>query len=275
LAISFANVSAIEDLEQPLRKLEKKRGKRLIIDPIDHGFNVASHQPTRRTIGILDDLQRKHRGVVNRFHLPVDFGFKTQSQAAEFADWLARHVVMKRRARGEMKDFAEADSGIYWIAYHGDDRPPVNLALYHDRPSKLDGQPCAHPELRLEGAAVCGRNGIRFASDVFNIDPATLYATHLWLSDIGDRYCLDMIRATVANDIARHREHPPAARSARIMERMDRNRARIRFAAASCLRRARLDRAENARWEFDQRTARTSMKPFELDLPHEIELFAD
>jgi hypothetical protein len=111
------------------------------------GWTITVHQPSRFALYLLDDHQREHKGKVVRLDLAVDL---YPDQVFACWEWLLYRLILKYRQGGPM--FIECENTLGWVDHRGRKAPTRNIELYLDKPSKLNGLPCVHPEIKLTRA---------------------------------------------------------------------------------------------------------------------------
>ncbi len=91
------------------------------------------------------------------------------------------NVILNWRRPQRMHD----DRGtLYWTAQHiGETPPDRNLAEYHDLPSKLDGRPVVHLELRFQTSDAVKAENLHLPSDLEKLNPRALFDKHLSVID--------------------------------------------------------------------------------------------
>jgi hypothetical protein len=132
------------------------------------GWKLTVQAPSEAALLMLDDYQRRYKGKIINLHIAIDL-FADDLSACE--NWLHDHVVLKYRKPGTM---ARGKNTINWV-YHVGCRPPTrNIALYSDRPSKLNNRPCNHLEIKLWRCRTIERLGLDRVRDVMRLDPTVL-----------------------------------------------------------------------------------------------------
>ena len=132
------------------------------------GWKIVVHQPSRLALSLLDRWQQAYEGKVIRFDLASDL-FADQLLACR--GYLLDHVILKYWKAGPMFEFKETT---YWVDHRGCRAPTRNIGLYCDQPSKLNGRPCVHLEVKLTRGRTIRRLGISSAKDVLTVNPAEL-----------------------------------------------------------------------------------------------------
>jgi hypothetical protein len=135
----------------------------------DHwGWKIVVHQPSRLAVSLLDRWQQAYEGKVIRLDLAIDL---YPDAVLACRDWLHHGVTLKHRKSGPMFEFKKTT---YWVDYRGCRAPTRNIGLYCDRPSKLNGRPCVHLEVKLTRGRTIRRLGIHRVKDVLTVNPAEL-----------------------------------------------------------------------------------------------------
>jgi hypothetical protein len=132
------------------------------------GWSIVIHQPSEDAVLVLDDYAQRYNGKIVRLDLADDL-FPDSLNACK--DWLKHHLVLKYRRSRNMLERAHTT---YWVDHRRRSAPARNVALYCDQPSKVNGRPCVHLELKLRKARTIKRLGINRVSDILHINPAEL-----------------------------------------------------------------------------------------------------
>jgi hypothetical protein len=132
------------------------------------GWRIVIHQPSEEAVLILDQYARRYNGKIVRLDLANDL---YPDSLITWTDWLKHHLVLKY---ARSRDMLECERTSYWVDHRGRSAPARNVGLYRDRPSKVNGRPCVHLELKLRKARTIKRLGINRVSDILNINPAEL-----------------------------------------------------------------------------------------------------
>lgn len=149
-----------------LGKLRKLARKRMTVrdatrpekaDPTTrhaYGKIIALTQPSveglRLIVALCGDRYR-----VRRVDVACDFHLATARQARNCGRYLQRHGWQKWR--GNIKKCHQSENVTYWSTMAN---VPRNIALYFDKPSRKNGEPCAHWEMRFITADACRRAGL-------------------------------------------------------------------------------------------------------------------
>jgi hypothetical protein len=132
------------------------------------GWKLTVQAASESALFMLDDYQQRYKGKIINLHIAIDL-FADDSSAYE--NWLYDHVVLKYRKPGPM---AKSKNTISWV-YHVGCRPPTrNIALYSDRPSKLNNRLCNHLEIKLWRCRTIERLSLYRVKDVMRLDPTVL-----------------------------------------------------------------------------------------------------
>src|SRR5262249_3580526 len=173
-------------LQQQLQPCRDKRGQLW-------GWRLILSAPRRSTILKLDALVRRQHGKVSRFDVALDWLVTDPDQ---WQNRFVRHLVLRWRRKGPMHDIGATT---YWC------RPGArrNLIIYADKPSKLDGRPCCHLELRIQTVKNARAEGVTHLSDLLTLDPQRLFAKHVKWSHSGVEEKLEQIRQQAAQHARR------------------------------------------------------------------------
>jgi hypothetical protein len=221
------------------------------------GHRLIVHHPTQPVIQIFDRLHDLPHcwACLRRFDIAVDFTTRSQADAEWLKDWLSRHIVMRWRRRGPMREFS---NGIYWVnqrhrRQRGKKGSNRDVLVYADR-YKITHGPCAHLELRFRTARACRAQGIGRAIDLINLDPSKLLDKHLSLAFISEPFVQRSMRDAVNEDRDRNKDRELSAFN-------DQYRASISRRVKSLLHRAGYDRAT---WIRDQYPHLKAAKSYSL-----------
>ncbi len=119
-----------------------------------YGKIIALAQPLPTELRIVLDLC-KTRYRTCRVDVAFDFHTLTGLEAGNGGKYLERHGWQKWR--GKTRRCNDTENVVYWSA-NGD--TARNIALYFDKPSRWNGQPCTHWEIRFTTADACRRAGL-------------------------------------------------------------------------------------------------------------------
>ncbi len=141
-----------------LTNLRGQCGPRLLgprpIDIPGYRWFLEVNQPRPRELACLQSIGSDAFSVC-RVDVAIDFICADRSSAAYMQEFLAHHVVQKWHGSRIATSYKGTTD--YWSHKR---KVPRNIALYADRPSKINGAPCAHFELRFITAASCRRAGL-------------------------------------------------------------------------------------------------------------------
>lgn len=149
-----------------LSKLRKRAGKRMTVrdatrpdraNPATthaYGKTIAIAQPTREELALIVRLCGNSY-LVHRVDVACDFHHATAGEAANCGRYLERHGWQKWRAKTRKRNATSNVS--YWAV---DASVTRNIALYYDRPSRKNEEPCTHWEMRFVTADACRRAGL-------------------------------------------------------------------------------------------------------------------
>lgn len=140
------------------------------------GSRLPLHQPTPELLHALD----QYGGCVSRSDIAFDI-FPLRLSLEEMAAFIRQNVILRWRRAQPMFD---CKSTLYWAEQHEQSqRPDRNLAEYHDLPSKLNGQPAIHLELRFQTAEAVKAENIHLPSDLEKLNPRALFDKHIRIID--------------------------------------------------------------------------------------------
>ena len=121
---------------------------------------VDIHASTEtETFRALDELQQEHGMVINRIDIAFDFIPTNPNDVPALRKLIEQGTYLLHRTKG-------------WMEKEGSER---NLVSYSDLPSKIDGKPCVHLELRNSTARAVKRMGINRVRDIPTINPRKLF----------------------------------------------------------------------------------------------------
>jgi len=147
--------------------------RRLSIDR-GRGYTVRAQRVTAPIICDLAALQfagGKQRATISRLDVAYDWPAETQESRYRLRRFLFRHLLLRHRRAGDMQWWHDSEATA-WKTYKEGQRPPAkNLILYDDKPSKVDGRPCVHLDLRMYGPAL-RRAGIDRIGGLLTLNPA-------------------------------------------------------------------------------------------------------
>jgi hypothetical protein len=165
-----------------LAEARKILGRKIWPEPIispdgrQRGVRYIIHQPTPELLRALD----KYGGIVSRVDIAFDI-FPLHLSLEEMAALIRSNTLLRWRALGRMHDYKTT---LYWVEeYKGGARPDRNLAEYHDEPSKLNGRPVVHLELRLQTSDATKAENLYLPSDLEKLNPRELFDKHLSVID--------------------------------------------------------------------------------------------
>jgi hypothetical protein len=174
------------------------------------GYRLVVHQPTLRSLQILDEMQVEQEGVLCRYDLALDL---IEDDPEAMKDWLATHVCLKHRPSNPMHDEIGTT---YWISrvyqsqkasrverkHKRRSRPRRDIALYPQDCSRVTGEiGVVHLELRFLCADAVKRTKVTRVRGLLKINPRELYAKHIRLYEFDeDAFVQKMQRAAVRAD---------------------------------------------------------------------------
>jgi hypothetical protein len=196
------------------------------------GCRVIRNQPSKAVLQQLDQLARKHRGVLHRVDVALDI-----EPRPELRDRIVSTARLKWSRKGQMHEIGRT---VYWSNRK---RSRRNLVLYDDKHNRLSGETeCIHFELRLMGADSIRRQGIHRARDLLMLNPKTLFEKHIKWSDAGDGYVKKIMR----RENNRYRQKYKGKQVSKVMDGFL---AYVPRHVKHVLNRLGLDRSQNVRSE--------------------------
>lgn len=157
--------------QQIVKTIAREKGKGLL-----RGVRYIIHQPTPELLRALD----KYGGIVSRVDIAFDI-FPLHLSLDDIAALIRSNTLLRWRALGRMND---CKTTLYWVEeYRGCVKPDRNLAEYHDKPSKLDGRPAVHLELRLQTSDAVKAENLYLPSDLEKLNPRELFDKHISVMD--------------------------------------------------------------------------------------------
>jgi hypothetical protein len=233
--LSPSQRSAIERAHGRLEECTDRKGRLW-------GYRLIVNGPDKRSLSALDRTQRRYRGVISRFDIAIDAPAAVKS--------LIQSRALLRWGRGSMHDVGETT---YWIWWGHKRRPPRNLLLYGDRPSKITGElDVAHLELRFLRAHAVRREGIHRVSDLLHINPKELFSKHVKWTTAAEEFVRKAQRRAVQEDRKKYRGQT-------VNDFSDYYRANISNRVRGTLQRLGYDRAQNLKNKYPD----LPMKPVE------------
>lgn len=158
------------------------------------GYRIIVHQPTKRTLRLLEQMREAQKGALCRFDVAFDF---VGPNAERLKEWLAKHMVMKWRRDGFMLDI---DGTTYWVEQaRRNQRSARDVALYADRLSKVTGDECCHFDLRFQRAQSCRQAGYHAITDLLSVNPAELFSKYLRLVDFDIEPLIQRLQRAAVN----------------------------------------------------------------------------
>lgn len=140
------------------------------------GVRLHLHQPTPELLAALD----KYGGSLGRFDTAFDI--IPRGMSIEMMARVIRECAILRWRRPQA--MFEFESTLYWTKWHlGQIRPDRNLAEYHDLPSKIDGKPTVHLELRFQTSDATKAQNLRQPSQLIGLNPRALFDKHIRIID--------------------------------------------------------------------------------------------
>ncbi|WP_274427295.1 hypothetical protein [Chelativorans sp. YIM 93263] len=148
-----------------LSKLRKRVGKRMGVRDATrpdkanldkkhaYGKVIAIAQPTSEELRLILEMCGSNC-LVHRVDVACDFHHRTLAEAQNCGEFLRRRGCQKWRGNRRRN---ATENITYWSVDAGVSR---NIALYVDKPSRKNGRPCTHWEMRFVTAASCRRAGL-------------------------------------------------------------------------------------------------------------------
>ncbi len=119
-----------------------------------YGMIIRLVQPTNNELQLILALCGDEYRVI-RADVACDFHLANAQEAKNCARYLTQHGWQKWRGKTRRRN--DTENVAYWSANANTTR---NIALYHDKPSRKNGEPCAHWEMKFIGAGACRRAGL-------------------------------------------------------------------------------------------------------------------
>ncbi|MGY4433705.1 hypothetical protein ACVWWO_006182 [Bradyrhizobium sp. F1.13.1] len=140
------------------------------------GTRLPLHQPSPDLLAALD----KYGGSISRFDVAFDI-FPLDMSIEMMAEVIRECALLRWRRPQSMH---EISSTLYWTEWHpGQIRPDRNLAEYHDLPSKIDGKPTVHLELRFQTSDATKAQNLFRPSQLMRLNPRALFDKHIRIID--------------------------------------------------------------------------------------------
>ncbi|WP_404653740.1 hypothetical protein [Bradyrhizobium sp. USDA 336] len=159
------------------------------------GVRLPLHQPTPALLVALD----KYGGSLSRFDIAFDI-FPRDMSIELMAKVIRECAILRWRRPQAM---FEIEGTLYWTEWHaGEVRPDRNLAEYHDFPSKIDGRPTAHLELRFQTSDATKAQNLHLPSQLIGLNPRALFDKHIRIIDL-QRHIADDINSSANPDRTR------------------------------------------------------------------------
>jgi hypothetical protein len=119
-----------------------------------YGKIIALAQPTEQEIRLI--LAMCVDGYLTiRGDVACDFHPSSREEAVSCGEYLSQHG--RQKWRGKKRSYNRTENVTYWSA---DAATTRNIAVYYDKPSRKNGEPCAHWEMRFMSADACRRAGL-------------------------------------------------------------------------------------------------------------------
>ena len=171
------------------REIQPKSGERVYISRlVEHWEDGVRYQYQKRTL----TLHRLTPAVLQRLLdvapdcqlAGVDYSwdhiYETKEAATTMKSYLDEVMFKKYPGKQEIK-FVEDTT------YLCQEKAPVNLAVYADKPCRFSGRPCVHFEWRLWGKQSLQRNGISDFADLFSFDSQKLFDKYLRYYEMSEK----------------------------------------------------------------------------------------
>jgi hypothetical protein len=126
-------------------------------------LKFVCHQPQAEVFELLAGLPRC-KVLLSRVDIALDLLTNTRTEAEEVKAILDRHLVMAWHGMQKLSRVKET-------TYFGGRPARNNIAIYSDRPSKVNGSPCCHTEWRITGAQPVRAAGV----DLNHLDPVGMF----------------------------------------------------------------------------------------------------
>lgn len=153
------------------------------------------HQPNERLLLALN----KYGGSVTRVDLAFDF-FPIDMSVELLAQVIRANTFLRWRRPQPMHEY---ETTLYWAQQHREKgRPDRNLAEYHDLPSKIDGKPTVHLELRFQTSDATKAQSLFRPSQLITLNPKALFDKHIRILDF-QRHIADDINSSAHPDRTR------------------------------------------------------------------------
>jgi len=153
------------------------------------GQRVVVTRPTWRQLLRLELLLKTYRGVLSRLDIALDIQAANPDQMRQL---ILSQLMLKWRRKGVMVSVGDTT---YWARRQSRRNVVVYPAAYNRITGELNP---IHLELRLRGADVIRKEGIRGPKDLLMLNPQALFAKHTKWSDLGDCYVKKIIRQETA-----------------------------------------------------------------------------
>ena len=192
-------------------------------------YQLELFQPTQEALRYLArETENRVRYYINYVEIPLDFIARMQENVKtirRFFDrcWVKKWHVNKRLVRiaKDDYDFSDdvfADTG---TTYYSPRKATVNYVIYSDKPSKMNGMPCCHLEVRLNGHPTLRR--LRLDSFGAYLPSDFLYSfweRHLTLRTVRDKEFIDESVARVVRKKKRDRSEDEIRRTIHFLLRI-------------------------------------------------------
>ena len=137
----------------------------------------------------LEVLLKQYRGCLSRLDIALDIQAANPDQMRQL---ILSQLMLKWRRKGVMVSVGDTT---YWARRQSRRNVVVYPAAYNRITGELNP---IHLELRLRGADVIRKEGIRGPKDLLMLNPQALFAKHTKWSDLGDCYVKKIIRQETA-----------------------------------------------------------------------------
>lgn len=116
--------------------------------------------------------------LVNAAHIALDLIVGTRDDAEALQEYLELRYLKRGHSKGHRIIRCQT------TRYYGRRRQRNVVAIYSDRPCRIEGNPCCHIERRLQGRGALREQGITTLRDLLNFEPRSFWSRGLHLCEL-------------------------------------------------------------------------------------------
>lgn len=127
-------------------------------------FKITVHQPTPASVQILEDAVDTINARLLEVHVSLDLETSSLADAMALQDYLEHRLLPSTRQSKPVERFKTT------TYFNRLTRKGLEVAVYSDKPSKVNGAPCFHMDWRMIGAAILKRERLSTGSEILGLD---------------------------------------------------------------------------------------------------------